>query len=99
MAGARENVTRVGVIVTDGQSDEPELTFTEAVLAKEAGIHMFAIGVGTNPAREELNVIASSPTVYYTFTVENYKALTSIRNLLAIKACSGRKRLAMSYLC
>ena len=88
-AGARENVTRLGVIITDGQSDDPELTAAEASLAKQAGIHMFAVGVGVNQIPDELNVIASVPTTYYTFMVENYEALTNIRDLLAIKACSG----------
>ena len=86
---ARANVTRVGVVITDGLSDNRTATAIEAETAKDDGIHMFSVGVGKSVDLIELKAIASQPSIYYTFLVENFQGLGNIRELLAIKTCTG----------
>lgn len=86
----RFNVTQIGIVVTDGQSDDPEQTRLEAELTREQGIHLFAVGVGTNRHLRELEAIASQPKVDYTILGDSHSGLDRIRKLLAIKACAGQ---------
>lgn len=86
--GARANVTRVGIVITDGRSDDPAKTEAEARRARNAGIHLFAVGIGSELDHSELERIASAPSKYYTFLVESYSGLENIKHLLAIKACT-----------
>ena len=51
---------------------------------------MFAVGVGQDIDMGELHAIASKPAQDYVNTVDNYDALNSIKELLAIKACQGK---------
>ena len=44
--GARDDVPRICVIVTDGESSDRSLTLKEAKKAKDAGIKIIAIGIG-----------------------------------------------------
>ena len=53
------------------------------------GVHVFAVGVGQDIDMGELHAIASKPADEYVNTVDNYDALNSIKELLAIKACQG----------
>lgn len=85
----RENVTKVVVVITDGLSDNRTATALEAARTKEAGIHVFALGVGKDVDLEELDAMASQPSNYYTFLVDGYEGLSNIRELLAIKTCTG----------
>ena len=50
---------------------------------------MFAVGVGDRVDTTELMNIASTPTDHYMFTVDSYSALENIKELLAIKTCTG----------
>lgn len=88
VSGARTNVTRVGIVITDGNSDEREKTASEAEKVRDAGIHLFAVGVGESLDISELEAIASPPSKYYTFAVDSYAGLDNIKELLAIKACT-----------
>lgn len=62
----------------------------EAELTREQGIHLFAVGVGTNRHLRELVAIASQPKEDYTIVGDSQSGQDRIRNLLAIKACSGQ---------
>ena len=92
----REGVVQVAVIITDGMSMDTEATAHQAQLTRDAGIHLFAIGVGQLIDREELDNIASKPTDQYAFTVNNYDALMRIKKLLAMKTCEGKIRIFLS---
>lgn len=83
----RPGVVRMGIVITDGRSDFPSDTAIQARNARKAGIHLFAIGVGRYAEFRELAAIASQPTSTHVFKVNNYDALGSIRELLAIEAC------------
>jgi collagen type VI alpha len=60
-SGDRNNVPNFLIVITDGHSNVPIHTSTEAsVLHSTTNIETFAIGIGRNISRTELNEIASS---------------------------------------
>ena len=87
---SRPGVVKIGVVITDGLSNFPAETALAAKMARETGIQIFAVGVGRHVERRELEAIASSPASQFVFRVDNYKALSKLRKLLAIKACEGK---------
>ncbi|XP_050403923.2 cartilage matrix protein [Patella vulgata] len=86
-SSARTDAAHVMVVITDGISKDPRATRREAAEAKKAGANIFSIGVGPYIDQQELEDIASDPNQKFVFNVENYGALSSIRNLLAVQAC------------
>jgi hypothetical protein len=56
----RPGVPQIGVVITDGLSKIPQDTSREARLAKDIGIHMYAVGVSEYTDPDELSSIASS---------------------------------------
>ena len=86
---SRANVTKVGIVISDGLSDNRTATALEAQRTKDGGIHLFAVGVGKDVDVEELDAIAGQPSLYYRFLVENFEGLGNIRELMAIKTCTG----------
>ncbi|XP_076472877.1 matrilin-1-like [Babylonia areolata] len=87
--GARKDVARVIIVVTDGMSSDEENTKRWAgVLKKKFRAKIFAIGVGTDVDETELNNIGSHPAGTYVFhVIEGYEALASIKESLAMRAC------------
>ena len=86
---ARSDVVHIGIVITDGRSDDRKRTAHAAEHARRTGVHLFAIGVGANTDFRELADIASQPTSTHVFQVTNYEALSSIRELLAIETCKA----------
>ncbi len=84
---AREGVPHIAVVVTDGDSEDSVATAHQADLAREDGIHVFAVGVGHNIKPSELVSIASTPDDV--FQVDNYNLLERIKDMLAERACEG----------
>ncbi|WAQ95807.1 MATN1-like protein [Mya arenaria] len=71
--GARpQTAARIAVLITDGRSARPDLTFSAAKDVHTDGIYMFAIGVGNKTDRAELKKMASKPVNEYTFEVNAY---------------------------
>lgn len=89
-AHARTGVAKVGIVITDGRSDNQHATAKQAAKARAAGIQLFAIGVGSGVDTKELYAIASQPKERHVFEVDTYEALASIRDLLAIETCVGK---------
>uniref|UniRef100_H2THW5 Integrin alpha-X-like n=1 Tax=Takifugu rubripes TaxID=31033 RepID=H2THW5_TAKRU len=90
--GSRENVGKVLIVITDGESQERELLPNAVKAAENKKIVRFAIGVGSafsNPtAIKELETIASSPSNNHMFQVENFNALERISSSLQEKIFS-----------
>lgn len=86
-AGARQEVARVVIVVTDGQSSDPGATKYWADLLKKGGAYVFAIGVGQDTDAQELRDIGSEPARDYVFEVDGYSALNTISDILAFRAC------------
>ncbi|XP_049760380.1 integrin alpha-X-like isoform X3 [Elephas maximus indicus] len=88
--GARENATKILIIITDGQKEGDYLDYKHVIpRAEAAGIIRYAIGVGSAfqkpQSKKELKVIASKPSQEYIFQVENFDALRDIQNQLKEK--------------
>ncbi|XP_041376635.1 collagen alpha-4(VI) chain-like [Gigantopelta aegis] len=86
-SGAREGVTKIAVVITDGKSNNIAATRTQAKLARDAGITILAVGVGSNVDDTELNDIASDPDSQYVFKTDSFDALKTIQDVLAKTAC------------
>ncbi|KAK3778041.1 hypothetical protein RRG08_021522 [Elysia crispata] len=77
-AGHRANVPKLVVLVTSSNSTNRNATFREVQNAKDAGITILAIGVGTEIHDGEMNVFASDggQNVYRANVFEDLKYLT-----------------------
>ncbi|XP_067664246.1 cartilage matrix protein-like [Haliotis asinina] len=82
----RPHAAHIAIVMTDGQSQDWEKTQKEAAKSRDDGISMFAIGVGVNLSQKELLDIAGDPDRVY--TVDDYKALDTIRQDLDDKTCT-----------
>ncbi|XP_072303626.1 cartilage matrix protein isoform X2 [Eucyclogobius newberryi] len=84
MQGARPGVTKVGIVFTDGRSQD--YIGDAAKKAKALGIKMYAVGVG-NAVEDELREIASEPIGEHYFYTADFKAMTQIGKKLQINIC------------
>ena len=93
-AGAREEVLaipRVAVVVTDGMSN---INRTETIPAAEAvhdaGIIVFAVGVGNRINTDELNAIASRPELVTLLPYFSIRQFQSLQRTLTIETCRSK---------
>uniref|UniRef100_A0A3P9A3F6 Matrilin 4 n=1 Tax=Esox lucius TaxID=8010 RepID=A0A3P9A3F6_ESOLU len=83
--GARKNVPRVGLVFTDGRSQDD---ITEwAKKAKEADITMYAVGVG-KAVEDELREIASEPLEKHFFYTTDFTFINQIAENLKLNVCA-----------
>ncbi|XP_030634934.1 matrilin-4 [Chanos chanos] len=86
--GARptsRNIPRVGLVFTDGRSQDD---ITEwAKKAKDAGITMYAVGVG-KAVEDELREIASEPVDKHFFYTADFSAISQIAENLKLNVCA-----------
>ena len=75
--------------MTDGNSNNRQLTASEAAKARKDGITMLAIGVGRGINDKELNSISSDPDSQYTFHADSFDALKSLKGQLSSKTCES----------
>ncbi|XP_039640696.1 collagen alpha-1(XXI) chain [Perca fluviatilis] len=78
-------VSRIAVVLTDGKSQDEVLKAAEA--ARKKGVILFAIGVGSETEVTELNDIANKPFSTYVFSVEDYKGISRIIQIIRQKLC------------
>uniref|UniRef100_A0A8B9PHI8 VWFA domain-containing protein n=1 Tax=Apteryx owenii TaxID=8824 RepID=A0A8B9PHI8_APTOW len=86
-AGGRfsdQTVKKVAILLTDGRSQDYVLD--AATAARQAGIRIFAVGVG-EALKEELDEIASEPKSAHVFHVSDYNAIDKIRGKLRRRLC------------
>ncbi|XP_029907546.1 matrilin-4 [Myripristis murdjan] len=85
--GARplgRNIPRIGLVFTDGRSQDD---ITEwAKKAKEAGITMYAVGVG-KAVEDELREIASEPVEKHFYYTTDFTAISTIAENLKLNVC------------
>uniref|UniRef100_A0A8C5R881 Collagen alpha-1(XII) chain n=1 Tax=Leptobrachium leishanense TaxID=445787 RepID=A0A8C5R881_9ANUR len=82
--GARSNVPRVMILITDGKSSD---AFREpAIKLRDAGVDIFAVGV-KDAVRTELEAIASPPVDTHVYTVEDFDAFQRISLQLTNSIC------------
>ncbi|KAM9364446.1 uncharacterized protein col21a1 isoform 1-T1 [Pholidichthys leucotaenia] len=78
-------VSRIAVVLTDGKSQDAVLKAAEQ--ARKKGVILFAIGVGSETEENELKDIANKPSSKYVFSVEDYKAISRIIQVIRQKLC------------
>nr|XP_046257953.1 collagen alpha-1(XXI) chain isoform X2 [Scatophagus argus] len=78
-------ISRIAVVLTDGKSQDEVLKAAEA--ARKKGVILFAIGVGSETEGSELKDIANKPFSTYVFSVEDYKAISRIIQVIRQKLC------------
>ena len=87
-SGDRPEVPNILIVITDGKSNEPELTRQEAGILLQLGVKVFAVGIGTGVDDTELGHIASAEQ--YVFKIENFDAFETLKEELQNSACKGR---------
>ena len=87
--GGRSDASHVAIVVTNGPSGAIDLTKLEAQTARDNGVILYSVGVGSGVDMNELKAIASDPDSRHLFTAQNYDALHSLSDLLATKVCNG----------
>lgn len=88
-AGGRlsdRTVKKVAILLTDGRSQD--FVLDPATAAHQAGIRIFAVGVG-EALKEELDEIASEPKSAHVFHVSDYNAIDKIRGKLRRRLCEN----------
>nr|XP_011735842.1 collagen alpha-1(XXI) chain isoform X1 [Macaca nemestrina]XP_011735843.1 collagen alpha-1(XXI) chain isoform X1 [Macaca nemestrina]XP_011735844.1 collagen alpha-1(XXI) chain isoform X1 [Macaca nemestrina]XP_011735845.1 collagen alpha-1(XXI) chain isoform X1 [Macaca nemestrina]XP_011735847.1 collagen alpha-1(XXI) chain isoform X1 [Macaca nemestrina] len=78
-------LTKIAVVLTDGKSQDDVKDAAEA--ARDSKITLFAIGVGSETEDAELRAIANKPSSTYVFYVEDYIAISKIREVIKQKLC------------
>ncbi|XP_068424075.1 collagen alpha-1(XXI) chain [Clinocottus analis] len=78
-------VSRIAVVLTDGKSQDEVLKAAE--VARKKGVILFAIGVGPETLVSQLQDIANKPFSTYVFSVEDYKGISRIIQIIRQKLC------------
>ncbi|BFZ22800.1 hypothetical protein BsWGS_25839 [Bradybaena similaris] len=83
--GARPGVTKIIIVITDGNSDNITSTIAEAdALRREQGVRIFVVSVGSVNQVECIGIAGTERNV---FTVKNFGALEAIRNQITQQVC------------
>ncbi|XP_043919303.1 collagen alpha-1(XXI) chain [Protopterus annectens] len=82
---AGNGIAKIAVVLTDGKSQDEVKDAAEE--ARRNKITLFAIGVGSEVEHNELRTIANKPSSTYVFYVEEYLAISKIREVMKQKIC------------
>uniref|UniRef100_G3N413 VWFA domain-containing protein n=1 Tax=Gasterosteus aculeatus aculeatus TaxID=481459 RepID=G3N413_GASAC len=86
---ADRNIPRVGLVFTDGRSQDDITEFAKK--AKEAGITMYAVGVG-KAVEDELREIASEPLEKHFYYTTDFSAISTIAENLKLNVCPAESQ-------
>ncbi|XP_077414841.1 collagen alpha-1(XIV) chain-like [Vanacampus margaritifer] len=89
--GSRANVPKVLFLITDGQSNGNVRAPAQAL--RDAGIQVFAVGVG-NANEDELRLIASPPPETHVFNVVDFDVISGIEGSLITSICDMVEEIA-----
>ncbi|XP_041638951.1 matrilin-4 isoform X3 [Cheilinus undulatus] len=81
---ASRNIPRIGLVFTDGRSQDDITEYAKK--AKEAGITMYAVGVG-KAVEDELREIASDPVEKHFYYTADFTAISTIAENLKLNVC------------
>lgn len=88
--GARRSSTKVGLVITDGCSNDYSASIQEAQYAKRKdGIVLFALGIG-GICMNELEAIASQPSCTHVFFLTGFSDIDSLIHEIRKAACRGK---------
>ncbi|XP_015256599.1 PREDICTED: matrilin-4 isoform X9 [Cyprinodon variegatus] len=86
---ASHNIPRVGLVFTDGRSQDDISEYAKK--AKEAGITMYAVGVG-KAVEDELREIASDPVEKHFYYTTDFSAINTIAENLKLNVCPAESQ-------
>lgn len=86
-SGARGNVPRIAIVLTDGNSNNDASTTSAADKARQSNIGLIAVGAGPNLQTYQLNNIADSPDKV--ITVSDVNNIDAIIDQVLQKACQS----------
>ncbi|XP_052064771.1 protein PIF-like [Mytilus californianus] len=81
----RKEVPKVGIVITDGISKDPEKTAKQSLITKTSGVTIFAVGVSQLIDKIELNSIASSADKV--LSISTFDQLKSVVSTLVKEVC------------
>ncbi|XP_056879394.1 matrilin-4 [Takifugu flavidus] len=81
---AKHNIPRIGLVFTDGRSQDDITEYAKK--AKEAGVTMYAVGVG-KAVEDELREIASDPVEKHFYYTADFSAISTIAETLKLNVC------------
>ncbi|XP_046580919.1 collagen alpha-1(XII) chain-like [Haliotis rubra] len=88
--GARANAKRVTVLLTDGASGDRPATVAAAQKAKDKGVIMFTVGVGS-VNEEELNNVASQPSCTHFYKLNSFGEIDHLVYDIKKRSCTAPK--------
>lgn len=88
ISGDRVNVPNVAVIITDGNSDLPDLTLFNATSAKQENITLYVIGITNLMRVSELRNMTSEPVDFHFFSSLNETVLYQLIPELVKRFCT-----------
>ena len=85
-----EGIPRVVILLTDGGSNEPELTALAAPRVHNDNIEVYSVGIGDGINEAELHIIASDPSYVYLITDFSPEAFAEELRPLQLTACTSK---------
>ncbi|CAE1320617.1 unnamed protein product [Acanthosepion pharaonis] len=85
---ARKNVPKVFVLVTDGYSNDKDLTVKAADTLKQNATTIFTIGVGS-VNHQEMLAVASSPNCIHYYSLNSYSEIDGIISEIQRESCEA----------
>ncbi|XP_012944165.2 collagen alpha-1(XII) chain [Aplysia californica] len=85
--GARQGVAKLAVVITDGKSNYPRETSSEAANLHDTGVKVVSVGVGAGIDEGELKAIASKSDL--AFSAPDFTALENIEQQISASACGA----------
>ena len=80
---------QVGILITDGYSDDADEVIAVSDEVKAAGISMFVIGIGSSLNDAELAAVASDPDSDYLF-YHGFEDLSGFVDQMSTTSCNGK---------
>jgi len=87
---ARTGVSRIAIVITNGNSMDAAETHLQADLTRRTGINLMVVAVGSWLNINELKGIVSYPSDRNTLQVDNYESFGSVVHTLRQSICGSR---------
>ena len=86
-----QGIPRVAIVLTDGQSNQPQLTITAAqAIHNTTSITVYALGIGSGIDINELNTIATSSSNVFLISNFSPSQFAAILLPLRVTACTSK---------
>ena len=87
--GDRSGVANIGVVITDGRSNDKAKTIQSAMNARKQGMELLTVGVGNNVDDNEMKAVANFPQDRNYFKTGSFNSLGGLANNLILAICNG----------